>query len=172
MTRGPVADRSSRRELPVVRPTPPDRLRRPPCSPSSPPSFAHRAGVRTGQPGVRLAGCARLHHRRAAVPRAATRRGRAQPHLDAAVTHPIPTLARPAARKTRRSHRSPPQRHLVTPALVLHLQTRERHRPRPEPRTAAVTSVDSARCLSGIVTHRRRLTAWRRHDLGVGVHSA
>lgn len=52
------------------------------------------------------------------------------------------------------------------------LQTAERHRPRHEPSTPAMTCPDSAQCLSAIVTHRRRLTAWRRHDLGVGCRRA
>ena len=31
---------------------------------------------------------------------------------------------------------------------------------------------DSAQCLSAIVTHHRRLTAWKRHDLGAGVRTS
>jgi hypothetical protein len=44
-----------------------------------------------------------VHHGWPAVPRAAARRGRPHPHLDAALTHPMSALARPAARETRRS---------------------------------------------------------------------
>jgi hypothetical protein len=51
------------------------------------------------------------------------------------------------------------------------LHTAERHRPRHEPSTLAMACADSAQCLSVIVTHRQRLTAWRRHDLGVGVRA-
>lgn len=45
------------------------------------------------------------------------------------------------------------------------LQTGERQRHWQEPSTPAMTGVDSARCLSAIVTRCQLLTAWRQHDL-------
>ena len=48
------------------------------------------------------------------------------------------------------------------PSLLIHGRARPRHGPGAPP----LTCVDSARWLSSFVTARRRLTAWRRHDLG------
>jgi hypothetical protein len=63
------------------------------------------------------------------------------------------------------------QRHWLA-ASERTLQTAERHGPRHEPSTPAMTCADSAQCLSATVTHRRHLTAWRRHDLGMGARAS
>ncbi len=62
----------------------------------------------------------------------------------------------PLSRTLASGIRTPPSDRRASPALC-------------DPGTPAMTCTDSAQCLSVIVTHRRRLTAWRRHDLGAGV---
>jgi hypothetical protein len=53
-------------------------------------------------------------------------------------------------------------------ATELHLLTDGRARPRHGPGARLLTCADTVRYLSSFVTARRRLTAWRRHDLGQG----
>ncbi len=66
------------------------------------------------------------------------------------------------------AHLVQPDRSLPTVSL-LPLLVGGQPGPRGESTAPSLTCADSAQCLSAVVTLRRRRTAWRRHNLEIGV---